>query len=72
MAGAEPTDATRVAAALFDAWKSDLPGLLRRSRSGRHLAEAGLEKDLEFCARVDTVPVVAELDDQGILRAASR
>lgn len=71
MAAAEPTDAARTAIALFDAWKGDLLGLLNRSASGRKLASLGLVADIEFCARVDAVPLVAELDDAGIFRGRS-
>jgi phosphosulfolactate phosphohydrolase-like enzyme len=68
MAGAEPADGARVALALFDAWKHDLPGLLARSISGRRLIGIGLGDDVAYCARVDTVPVVAELDGDGVFR----
>ena len=69
MAGAEPDDGARTAVAVFDAWRHDLPGLLRRSISGRRLAAVGLEADLEFCARVDTVPLVAALRTDRFVRA---
>jgi len=67
-AGAEPSDGARTAAAVFDAWKHDLHGLLRRSVSGRKLTEVGLATDLIACARVDAVPVVAELQADGVFR----
>lgn len=63
------TDATRAAVALFDAWKHDLIGLLRRSLSGRKLATIGLAGDLDVCAVVDTAPVAARLDERGVFRA---
>ncbi len=72
LAAAEPSDAARTAAALFDAWKADLPGLLRRSRSGRHLAEVGLDADLAECGAVDAVPTVARLDEHGVFRNTAR
>jgi len=70
LAGAEPGDAARVAIALFDAWRHDLPGLLRRSISGRRLLGIGLERDILDCARVDALPLVVELDRQGVFRKA--
>ncbi len=70
MAAAEPTDAARVAAALFDAWEHDLPGLLRRSISGRRLLALDLARDILDCAQVDARPLVAELDRDGIFRNA--
>jgi 2-phosphosulfolactate phosphatase len=67
-AGARFGDGARVAAALFDAWKHDLPSLLARCEAGVKLAGLGLEADLSDCARVDSVPVVAALDGEGVFR----
>jgi 2-phosphosulfolactate phosphatase len=72
LAAAQPSDAARVALALFDAWKHDLPGLLQRSVSGRRLAAIGLDADVLDCARVDALPLVAELDREGVFRHAGR
>ena len=70
LAAAQPTDAARVAIALFDAWKHDLAGLLHRSISGRRLHAIGLQRDIEDCARVDALPLVVELDKEGVFRKA--
>lgn len=67
-AAAEFSDAGRVAIAHFDAWRHDLPGLLRRSEAGRRLAAIGLGADVGDCARVDTLPRVVELDGGGVFR----
>lgn len=69
MAGAEPDDGARTAVAVFDTWRHDLGGLLARSLSGRRLAAAGLQRDLEFCRGVDTVPLVVELRADRFVRA---
>ena len=69
LGAASPGDGARVAAALFDAWKHDLKGLLRRSLSGRKLAGVGLGADLDQCARVDAQPLAVRLDEAGALRA---
>ena len=69
MAGAEPDDGARTAVAVFDAWRHDLAGMLARSVSGRRLAAVGLQRDLEFCGGVDTVPLVAQLEDDRFVRA---
>ncbi len=71
LGGASGTDAARTAVALFDTWRSDLLGLARRSLSGRKLATIGLGADLELCATVDTLPVAARLDDDGVFRQVS-
>lgn len=68
LTGAQPGDGARVAAAMFDAWRHDLPGLLRRSRSGRRLLGEGLGGDLPVCARVDSLPFAVALDAAGVLR----
>jgi len=70
LGAAQPGDAARVAIALFDAWKHDLAGLLHRSISGRRLHGIGLQRDVEDCARVDALPLVAELDNEGVFRKA--
>ena len=68
MAAAELTDGARLAVALFDAWKHDLPGLLRRCESGQRLLAIDLASDIADCARVDAVPVVVRLDGHGVFR----
>ncbi|HZL98622.1 MAG TPA: 2-phosphosulfolactate phosphatase, partial [Planctomycetota bacterium] len=67
-AAAEFGDAARLAIALFDAWRHDLGGLLRRCEAGRQLVALGLGADLDDCVRVDSVPVVAELGADGVFR----
>jgi 2-phosphosulfolactate phosphatase len=66
---AEPGDGARVAVALFEAWRADLPGLLRRSESGRRLLRIGLQRDIETCARLDRDDVAVRLDAAGVFRA---
>ncbi len=68
--GGRPTDAARVAIALFDAWRHDLQGLLRRSVSGGRLLSIGLGSDIEDCARLDALPLAVELDPDGVFRKA--
>jgi len=68
LAAAELTDSARLAIALFDAWKHDLPGLLRRSESGQRLLRIDLARDIADCARVDAVPLAVRLDAHGVFR----
>jgi 2-phosphosulfolactate phosphatase len=70
-AAAEFSDGARVAIALFDAWRHDLPGLLRRSEAGRRLAAIGLDADVELCAHVDSVPRAVALDAAGAFREST-
>jgi phosphosulfolactate phosphohydrolase-like enzyme len=37
-------------------------GALAESRGGRNLARVGLTDDLDFCARIDALPVVPRFD----------
>jgi 2-phosphosulfolactate phosphatase len=67
-AGAAFGDGGRLAVALFDAWRHDLPGLLRRGEAGGRLAAVGLSADVEHCARVDSVPRAVALDRDGVFR----
>ncbi len=68
LAAAELTDSGRLAIALFDAWKHDLPGLLRRCESGQRLLRIDHAHDIADCARVDSVPFAARLDAAGVFR----
>lgn len=70
LGAATPGDGARVAAALFDTWKHDLRGLLRRSLSGRKLSAVDLAADIDDCARVDTLPLAVRLDPAGCFRLA--
>lgn len=67
-AAARFDDAARLAIALFDAWRHDLPGLLSRCDAGRQLIRLGLAADLDDCVSVDSVPVVAERGRDGLFR----
>ncbi|MED5329877.1 MAG: 2-phosphosulfolactate phosphatase [Planctomycetota bacterium] len=68
LAAAEPEDGARTAAAVFDHWKNDLPGLLKRSLSGRKVAGVGLESDLADCVVTDSHPFPIVLDEEGVFR----
>jgi 2-phosphosulfolactate phosphatase len=53
----ELDDATRMAMALFEAHKADLPGALVLGSNGRRLAaDAALKDDIACCARLDALP----------------
>lgn len=61
--GLDPDDGARMALRLWEGWKEDVPGLLRGSEHGAYLAELGFDEDLEFCSRIDSVPVVPVMRD---------
>lgn len=58
--GGSPADSAIMAIALSERL-SDIPAVLRQSESGRWLARAGLAKDLDDCARVDSSDAVPAL-----------
>ena len=60
--------ASRLAVALFNSAAADLPGALRLGAGGRNLLAAGLEPDIDFCARLDAIPTVGfvEQDTNGL------
>jgi len=62
----ETNDAARAALDLLAAHGADLAGAFARTAAGRQLIDAGLEADLECCARVDAHAVVPELRDRQI------
>jgi 2-phosphosulfolactate phosphatase len=61
-------DGARVARLLCDSYEPDAE-FLAGTDAGRALAAAGLETDLEWCARVDRHRVVPELHDRMIRKA---
>lgn len=52
------SDTALLARRLFQSVKEDLPGVLRTTRGGRNVVSAGLEKDIDFAARLDVTDVV--------------
>ncbi len=52
------TDEAFSAVLLYRHFKDDLDGLMHFSEHGRYLKHIGMESDLEYCARMDSLPVV--------------
>ncbi len=67
---AEALDQPHAFVSLYRAVKSDLPGALLRSWAGRQLVRVGVEKDVEFCAKLNVFPLVPTLGSDGILRVS--
>jgi 2-phosphosulfolactate phosphatase len=63
------SDAAMAACRLYQSYQSDALACFREAEHGRSLAGIGLERDLEFCARVDRYDVVPRLrrDESGRL-----
>jgi phosphosulfolactate phosphohydrolase-like enzyme len=55
------SDACWMSEDLFVTHRTDLAGALRTARGGQNVLAAGLEADVEFAARLDTVGVVGEV-----------
>ena len=51
-------DASRLAAASFQAARNDLVGALRDAQGGRNVITAGLPEDIDFAARLDVFDLV--------------
>ncbi|MGA2582493.1 MAG: 2-phosphosulfolactate phosphatase [Tepidisphaeraceae bacterium] len=64
------TDAARVAHRLFQSTKTDLPAVLRQCQGGRNIIRAGLEPDIDFCARLDAFALVGVSDKDLVIRSA--
>ena len=67
------TDTSWMAYHAFVAVRSHLPAALRLGQGGINVINAGLEDDIDHCARLDTLPVVATIglvDQQLTVRQA--
>ena len=62
------SDSAKLAQQAFVSSLRDLPGVLRSTAGGQNVIAAGLADDLRFLARLDALPVVAELRDGLIIR----
>jgi 2-phosphosulfolactate phosphatase len=62
-------DGALAAVSLAETFGAD-PALFRRTAAGQAITEAGLEEDLEFCARVDVHQVIPVVHDRNITAAA--
>jgi 2-phosphosulfolactate phosphatase len=56
------TDASWIAYHAFAAVRTRLPAALRLGQGGINVIRAGLEDDLDRCAQLDVLPVVAQID----------
>lgn len=66
----QPTRATQAARAQFQRHADDLPAAMGDSLNARRLlADPELAPDVPFCLQRDALPIVAELDADGWLRA---
>lgn len=66
------TDAARAAALAFSAAAPDLAAVLATAAHARHLRAQGFAADLEWCAALDRLDVVAERQPDGWIRTADR
>jgi hypothetical protein len=52
----------------FAAVRTRLPAALRLGQGGLNVIDAGLEADINHCARLDALPLVAQIDTTLIVR----
>lgn len=62
----ETDDAGKTAVILFRSFRGNILNILKRSEHGKYLMSIGFSADLEFCAAVDSVPVMPVVDGVGI------
>lgn len=56
-------DAALAAQALYKAHHRNLARMMRQSEDGKFLESLGFGEDLKYCAGIDTIPVLPQLDD---------
>ena len=69
---AELGDAATIAAMIDRRMGADLPAVLRNSEHGRALMDAGHSEDVDYCATIDTHPVVPVYRDRQVVRLGDR
>ncbi|MFH1682113.1 MAG: 2-phosphosulfolactate phosphatase [Candidatus Eisenbacteria bacterium] len=63
-------DAAKSAEFLFHSAGEDLPRVLAGTEAGERLKSLGLEADVAFCSRIDTLPIVPIVKDGRIAKPA--
>lgn len=61
------TDTAWLAYHAFTAVKGRLPAALRLGQGGINVIEAGLEDDIDHCARLDAISIVAAIEAEGAI-----
>jgi 2-phosphosulfolactate phosphatase len=56
------SDVTLIARDLFTANRADLKSALARTRGGTNIIRSGLQDDIDFCAQLDALDVIGEVD----------
>jgi 2-phosphosulfolactate phosphatase len=62
----ETDDAGLTAGILYKNFKRSILEMMKKSKHGEYLASIGFSEDLEFCAAIDTVPVIPTVEGSGI------
>lgn len=60
-------DAARMSHRLFLASRDNLPRVLRDCQGGRNVIKVGLEKDIDFAARLDVFDIAAAVDRENLV-----
>ena len=61
------TDTAWMAYHAFAAVRTRLPAALRLGQGGINVINAGLEEDLDHCAQLDALPLVARIDPETLM-----
>ncbi len=62
----ETDDAGLTAGILYKNFKRSILEMMKKSKHGEYLVSIGFAEDLEFCAAIDTVPVIPAVEGSGI------
>jgi len=65
------TDSAELALALYRQEQHDIPAALHRAKNGRALVSKGRETEVEWCARVSILPLVATMTRDGCVRRSA-
>lgn len=59
-------DGGLTAVILYKNFRRNILGMMKKSEHGKYLMSIGFSKDLEFCSKIDSVPVIPMVDGTGI------
>jgi 2-phosphosulfolactate phosphatase len=59
-------DAGLASLILYKSFKRSILGMMKKSEHGKYLMSIGFAGDLEFCAAIDSVPVIPVVDGTGV------
>jgi 2-phosphosulfolactate phosphatase len=65
---AEARDGAKIAFALYEKYKNDIPGVIRSTNHAQRLREFIDPEEIDYCSAIDTLPLVPVFEDGMIIR----